>query len=157
MSPSPLGSMCSSYILLSLCSCNAVGWMPERVVVAWFSVIDQRKSSQQNKEHVQTYHLPLPLVRETQTLGSGSLPKSNNDNDSLPTGLQHLCKKYIDLGQADLSIFTAERLEFHLQEGSRPRSLCLHRFIFQFISLPYDQTELLSEMAGHKGIPQAKE
>lgn len=52
VSPSPVGSMCSSYIFI--CSCNVVGWMPERVVVAWFSVIDQRKSSQQNKEHVQT-------------------------------------------------------------------------------------------------------
>lgn len=71
MSPSPVGSMCSSYILLFICSCNVVGWMPERVVVAWFSVIDQRKSSLQNKEHVQTSHPPLLLVRETQTLGSG--------------------------------------------------------------------------------------
>lgn len=41
VSPSPLGSMCSSYILLFVCSCNVVGWMPERVVViVWFSVID---------------------------------------------------------------------------------------------------------------------
>lgn len=41
MSPSPLGLMCSSYILLFLCSCNVVGWMPERVVViVRFSVID---------------------------------------------------------------------------------------------------------------------
>lgn len=71
MSPSPLGSMCSSYTLLFACSCNVVGRMPERVVVARFSVIDQRKSSQQNKEHVQTSYPPLLLVRETQTLGSG--------------------------------------------------------------------------------------
>lgn len=55
-----------------ICSCNVVGWKPERVVVAWFSVIDQRESSQQNKKHVQTPHPPLLLVRETQTLGSGS-------------------------------------------------------------------------------------
>ncbi|XP_056132853.1 phospholipid-transporting ATPase IC [Lampris incognitus] len=73
--------------------CNSVGWMPERVVVARFPVIDQRKSSQQNKEHVQTYHPPLPSVRETQTPGSGSLSESNDDNDSLPAGLRHLCKK----------------------------------------------------------------
>lgn len=37
VSPSPVGSMCSSYIQLFICSCNVVGWMPERVVVARFS------------------------------------------------------------------------------------------------------------------------
>lgn len=41
--------------------------------------------------------------------------------------------------------------------GSRSHILCLHRFIFQFISLLYDQAELLSEMAGHQGIPLAEE
>lgn len=65
------GYMCSSYILLFICSCIVFGWMPGHVVVAWFSVIDQRKSSQQNKEHVQTSHPPLLLVRESQTQGSG--------------------------------------------------------------------------------------
>lgn len=74
-----------------------------------------------------------------------------------PYRSSNICAKNIDLGLEDLSISTAEHLEFHLQEGSRPRSLCLHRFIFQFISLPYDQAELLSEMAGHKGIPLAEE
>lgn len=65
------GYMCSSCILLFICSCIVFGWMPEHVVVACFSVIDQRKSSQQNKEHVQTSHPPLLLVREPQTRGSG--------------------------------------------------------------------------------------
>lgn len=41
--------------------------------------------------------------------------------------------------------------------GSRSHFLRLHRFIFQFISLLYDQPELLSEMAGHQGIPLAEE
>lgn len=87
----------------------------------------------------------------------------------LPTGLPTSVQKqkiyiysiYLDVGLEDLSISAAERLEFHLQEGSRPRSLslsvCLHRFIFQFISLPYDRAELLSEMAGRQGIPLAEE
>lgn len=65
------GYMCSSCILLFICSCIVFGGMPEHVVVAWFSVIDQRKSSQQNKEHVQTSRPPLLLVRESQTQGSG--------------------------------------------------------------------------------------
>lgn len=61
--------MCSSYILLFVCSCNAVGWIPEHlVVIIWFSHIDLRNSSQQNKERVQTSRPPLLVVGETQIL-----------------------------------------------------------------------------------------
>lgn len=89
VSPSPVGSMCSSYILLFICSCNVVGWVPDRVVVAWFSVIDQRKSSQQNKEHVQTSRPTSPVgQRNTDSWLLGVTMTR------LPAGLQHLCKKY---------------------------------------------------------------
>lgn len=92
------------------------------------------------------------------------MAKGNNDtspyrppNISAKTKKIYIYPIYMDVGLEDLSISAAEHLEFHLQEGSRPRSLCLHRFIFQFISLPYDRAELLSEMAGHQGIPLAEE
>lgn len=110
----------SAFFFIS--SCIVFGRLPEHVVVAQFSVIDQRKSSQLNKEHVQTSCPPLPLVRETRTQAKGN-------NDTSPYRPPNISAKIYRPGPGRPEYLLQSVLSFTFRRGQGPAlSVCIDSF-----------------------------